>query len=290
MSRSACGTGRRLRRLVTGPVRAWAPSDRRWRACRRNPRLGLQPPGSGSPSLRRGSSPRSQRESVRARSTGVRNGSGLISLRSQINHPVAPGTALRTHPSGEFADASQPPGEDVGDAVRSVQFAPSDGLLEQGIGVVASALGLVQVAARAFQPGSMRTESACSGKAVSRVSAYHSRRVREGDGRARASRPWGQRRLIGRRCTGVVRLVGRLLPAERDRGRSANVTAAMVTRSIVDRSIAVVPPSSPLPRALPAQMTPRAAERMAPLSERSARIWERVAPSKARAASASSSG
>lgn len=45
---------------------------------------------------------------------------------------------------GEFADASQPPDEDVGDAVRGVQFAPFDGLLEQGIGVVASALGLVQ--------------------------------------------------------------------------------------------------------------------------------------------------
>ncbi|MER6681544.1 hypothetical protein [Streptomyces olivaceoviridis] len=34
--------------------------------------------------------------------------------------------------------------ETVGDAVRGVQFAPFDGLLEQGIGVVASVLGLVQ--------------------------------------------------------------------------------------------------------------------------------------------------
>ncbi len=48
-------------------------------------------------------------------------------------------------------------------------------------------------------------------------------RVREGDGRARASRAWGQQRLIGRRWTGVVRLVGRRLPAGRDRRRSTNV-------------------------------------------------------------------
>lgn len=48
------------------------------------------------------------------------------------------------HGGGEFAQPPQSPDEYVDDAVGSVQFAPFDGLLEQGVGVMAGSLGLVQ--------------------------------------------------------------------------------------------------------------------------------------------------
>ncbi len=65
-------------------------------------------------------------------------------------------------------------------------------------------------------------------------------------------------------------------------------TAAIVTRTIVDRSIAVTRLSPPPPRTLPARTMPRAAERRARPSACSARVWERMARSKAWAASAGS--